>query len=172
MVLDENLRDRQSYYNSSCGGHKCVYQILMAIHQIVVEIFHSKPQMSTSEEEPMKKPLGFVVWEPWTSVNNFTAVYLIVAKIFPSFTEMVDWQHDTDIHRAANMAKHLRMTHTLIYMQWEWEYLRYCFSTVWKLIRLMLNETQHNCHVVSWEDNTSVKPPKSQEKCVQEQVLN
>lgn len=40
-ALDGKLGDQQSLYDSSSEDHECLYEILLAIHEIVVEIFQS-----------------------------------------------------------------------------------------------------------------------------------
>ncbi len=74
----------------------------MAIYPIIVEIFHSKPQMWTSlcargEVRGSPKSLGFIPWEPWMSVHIPWQSNEIVVGIFVSGIKVVD--RLTDQHR-------------------------------------------------------------------------
>lgn len=54
MTLDEKLSNQQSNYKSSSEGHKLKGQFLGG----------------ASQRSP--KLIGFILWEPWTSVETFS----------------------------------------------------------------------------------------------------
>lgn len=53
-----------------------------AIYQVDVEMFHWKSDICDSRDTGSSMSLELILWGPWTSVPNFTAVHLVFIETF------------------------------------------------------------------------------------------
>ncbi len=81
MVLEE----MSSYYNSSSGGRECLHQIWWKSIQQFTQNHKCQPHYgATGKVRQSPKSIGFVLWEPWVSVQNVMTIHVIVVGIFQS----------------------------------------------------------------------------------------